>query len=357
VQGPNEPNEPNQLAGLTRPTDPSRPIGLARPTELARPTDLSRPTELARPTDLARPADPPEPTQPRPESAAAEPCWLLLRATLVRDRALDWELVLFAVGIGRRLEPLGEKAAWRLSVAPEDAARAEEALRSFDLENAETDEARAEPEGYGFSWAGVLVAALLVVFQLRTGPRDDSSLWFLLGSADAEKIVQGQWWRAFTALTLHADLGHALGNASVGALFWTLLARRLGPALSSWAVLAAAVAGNLITAHLARSHFVSVGASTAVFAALGAVALLEAAAGAGRRAFLAAGSGVALLGFLGTGKEADLLAHLFGFLCGAGAGLLLAQLVPRAPRRSLLQPVVASLALVALGAAWFRALH
>lgn len=299
---------------------------------------------------MESPSEPPKPELPDLPAA------IVLRATLARDLALDWELVLAAVGIQRQLEVAGEPPVWRLSVWQDDAVRAEEALRAYGMENAP---AAAQPakNQYGPTFAGLLFAALLVVFQLRTGPRDDASLWFSLGSADAAKIVSGQWWRAVTALTLHADLSHVLGNACAGALFWSLLARRLGPALASWLVLIAAAAGNLITAYLAHAHYLSVGASTAVFAALGAVALLEASSGAGRRAFMAVGAGVGLLGFLGTGKEADLLAHLFGFLSGAALGALAAPLVPQAPRRSFLQPLFASLALLALGAAWFRALH
>ena len=289
------------------------------------------------------------------------PAHCLLRATLDRDRALDWELVLAATGLSRQLESSGESAdprapvAWRLFVLEQDLEPADLALRAYDQENAPLL-ARDEPGDYGDTNLGLFTAALLIVFQVRTGPRDAASDWFSRGSADAAAILSGEWWRAVTALTLHADLGHALGNAAAGALFLTLLARRIGPALAAWLVLGAAICGNLLTAFSARAHFVSVGASTGVFAALGALAVLQAASGASRRAWISLGAGVALLGFLGTGKEADLLAHLFGFLAGSLFGAAAAALVPHAPRRSLAQPLGAVLALAALGAAWFRAL-
>ena len=40
-----------------------------------------------------------------------------------------------------------------------------------------------------------------------------------LGQAQAQLLLEGQWWRAATALTLHADAGHVLGNCLFGALF------------------------------------------------------------------------------------------------------------------------------------------
>jgi hypothetical protein len=67
------------------------------------------------------------------------------------------------------------------------------------------------------------------------------------------------------------------------------------------------------------------------------------------------GAGVALLGFLGTGERADLLAHFFGFAAGALAGAALRGFPP--PRRSWAQAVLAASAAIPLVAAWSRALR
>ena len=82
-------------------------------------------------------------------------------------------------------------------------------------------------------------------------------------------MLAGEWWRAVTALTLHADLAHVLANAVAIAIFLGAVARRLGPALATWLALAAGVAGNVLTALVAGGGHVSLGASTAVFGALG----------------------------------------------------------------------------------------
>jgi hypothetical protein len=61
---------------------------------------------------------------------------------------------------------------------------------------------------------------------------------------------------------------------------------------------------------------------------------------------------VALLGFLGTGKRADLLGHL----CGFAFGLLLGWLA-RPARSRIVQAVLCVLALAAPCIAWLRALR
>jgi rhomboid protease GluP len=114
--------------------------------------------------------------------------------------------------------------------------------------------------------------------------------------------------------------------------------------------MSAGACGTLLAAELIRHDFVSVGASTAVFAALGALALLP-----GRRALQLAGA-VALLGFLGTGKRADLAGHFFGFASGllSGYGASLLKLKPL--RNRVVQFALAVAAFAAPAAAWLHAL-
>lgn len=238
---------------------------------------------------------------------------------------------------------------WLLLVAGEDFDRASAALAAFEAENAAAPEPAAA-RSYGDSYVGGVVALALIGFATFVGPRS-ATAWFERGSADAEKLLRGEWWRAATALTLHADAGHAAGNAVAAAILLTALASRLGPALAVWVPLVAGVAGNVATAEVARHGYVSVGASTAVFAALGTLSALQA---PGRRAWVTLGAGVALLGFLGTGERSDLLAHLFGFGAGAILGAALRGFPP--PRRSWTQAALAASAAIPLAAAWWRAL-
>ncbi len=275
----------------------------------------------------------------------------VVRRAASRAQAEDWAYVLTAVGVLNevREEPDG----FSVAVLPEDLPAADAALAAHEAEKARAP-ARPERE-YGSSllWLGYVV--FLAAFHLTTGPRDQTVAWFARGSSDAQAFLRGEWWRAATALTLHADYAHAAGNAAAGAVFLWALARRIGPAAAAWIALLGGVAGNALTALVVRRGYVSVGASTAVFAALGALALLQVVARR-RMALLALGSGAALLGLLGTGQDADLFAHLFGFVAGAALGVAAGPLAVHPPRPTLLQPLVALAALAALAACWSRAL-
>jgi membrane associated rhomboid family serine protease len=113
----------------------------------------------------------------------------------------------------------------------------------------------------------------------------------------------------------------------LGGLLLTLLARRIGVGLASWAVLLGGGLGTFAAAELIRNHFVSVGASTAVFGALAELAALQAAdSESRRRAWIPLGAGLALLGFLGSSKRADFAGHLCGFAAGVALGFLAARL-------------------------------
>ncbi|HEY2029761.1 MAG TPA: rhomboid family intramembrane serine protease [Myxococcales bacterium] len=281
---------------------------------------------------------------------------MLLRLSSDFRRAMDLSLVLDQEGIAHDLRSVGEEQ-WALLVDDVDGERAAVALAAFELENAPRPPV---PEPVPVS-DGVVAAALfalpIVVFHLWTGP-ESANTWFTGGDADAAAIVHGEWFRALTALTLHADAGHAAGNAVLGAIFVGLLARRLGTGIALLLTVCAGAFGTLATAFLVQRDFASVGASTAVFAALGALAVLPERRG---RKLAAA---VALLGFLGTGKRADLCGHLCGFLFGLVLGWLagaaadwISADAKGAVRRAALQAACCMAALALPVLAWVRALR
>jgi membrane associated rhomboid family serine protease len=263
------------------------------------------------------------------------------------ERARERSLVLEAAGIAHEVEPAAE-GSWAIVVAEEDAPAADAALAAWAAEGAGRG-APAEPD-YGPSRAPAVGALALLAFT-AWALLDRGTAWRERGAADAGRMLRGEWWRAATALTLHADAAHAAGNAVALAFVLWALARRLGPAAAAWLALAAGLAGNAATALLAPRGHVSVGASTAVFGALGALSVLSARR---RRGWLALASGAALLGLLGAGERADLLAHLLGFAAGAALGVAARRLAP--PRRSALQPLLALAAAAPLALAWWRAL-
>lgn len=186
--------------------------------------------------------------------------------------------------------------------------------------------------GHPLAWFGSLmyvVVLLAVTFAIGSGfgPLDA----YARGVADTGLIRAGEWWRAVTALTLHVDPPHLVANLAGGIWFGHLAGRRLGPG-SAWALIVlAATAANLVQGWLGPVPYRSVGASTAVFAALGLLAAHSwrehfplRARWAVRWAPLV--GGVLLLGWLGTsGEDTNVMAHLLGFACGAVAGLAVAR--------------------------------
>jgi membrane associated rhomboid family serine protease len=263
--------------------------------------------------------------------------------------ALDHSLVLEAVGIAHEVRSTAD-GGWVLAIAAVDAAAAEAVLALWAIENEAVPTPVPTP-GYGRSLVGIVVAVALVAFAVFVGTMTGAT-WVEAGRADAGRMLGGEWWRAATALSLHAGAAHVAGNGIALGLILTAVARRLGPGLTAWAALVAGFAGNVATALLAGAGHVSLGASTAVFGALGTLSVLHLQP---RRAWLTLGSGIALLGFLGTGEHADVLAHVLGFAMGALEGLLVRRIPP--PRRTALQPLIAVTALTPLVVGWWVALR
>jgi membrane associated rhomboid family serine protease len=161
--------------------------------------------------------------------------------------------------------------------------------------------------------------------------------WFAVGRVDGELIRAGQWWRLFTALTLHADLAHLLGNIVFGTFFGLFAGRLLGSGVAWLAVALSAGLGNLLNVLVLESAHRSIGASTAVFAALGLVAgyVWHAKLMSQERWFYRLGpivGGIALLAYTGMGggeENVDVGAHVMGFISGFGCGIVLVHLMRR----------------------------
>lgn len=261
---------------------------------------------------------------------------------------MERSVVLDSMGVPHEVLPT-PGGGWAIVVDDDQASAAGEALAAWEAENARRPAPPESPE-HGWSLAGLVVGATLLALAVPLG-LGPSGTFHERGSADAARMLQGEWWRAVTALTLHADLQHVAGNAAALAVFLGAVARRIGPALAVWLAFAAGVAGNVLTALAWRDGHVSVGASTAVFGALGTLSALQVPR---RSAWITLGAGAALLGLLGTGARADLLAHLLGFAAGVAGGLAVRGVPP--PRPSLTQAAIAMLVLVPVGLAWSRAL-
>jgi membrane associated rhomboid family serine protease len=252
----------------------------------------------------------------------------------------EWTLVLSSMGIAHAVRGLGN--GWVILVSGEDHARAAEAIRLYELENRNWPPRRPrELLPYARSLVAPMLMLLLVLFFSVTGPASRSSEWFARGTASSERILHGELWRAVTALTLHADTLHVLGNALTGSIFLSAVNRRLGDGRGPLVVLLSGALGNFMNAVWYRAGHLSIGASTAVFGAVGVLAATQLALDRTEKGrpwlqrVAPVVGGLALLGMLGASPHSDLLAHLFGLaaglIIGIAATLLTAKVRPRAP--------------------------
>jgi len=259
-----------------------------------------------------------------------------VRATRSRRHAADWALVLHAMDIDHVVDVRDDTTV--LIVDVRDAPRAAASLDAFDLENLPLVELPA-PD-LGPSRLGVAVALLITWVYVVAGPRDaaEPSRWFDVGTARASRILTGEWWRTVTAITLHGDLLHLLGNLVAVLLFVSAVGRWLGAGLGAAVILAGAAAGNALTAWALGGRHDSVGASTATFGALGVLAGLQIIRrwreGARRRrhAWVPLGAGLGLVVLLGMSERADVVAHLASLMAGLVAGMGVGLSGVRAPR-------------------------
>lgn len=275
---------------------------------------------------------------------------MVVGVTPSRARADEWAVVLAALDVpcALREEPDG----WTVLVAPADAVTALDALELYERENAAEHAAPGEPATTrALTFAGIYVALLLAAVFALSGARAGGSAWFARGSAEAGRMLAGEWWRAVTALTLHADAPHLLGNAIAAALLVSVVCQAVGLGVGLWLVLLAGALGNVVAALVQRGPYVSVGASTAIFGALGILTTLRVLTPArvrvgARRPWVILAAMLVLLVVFGTGPDVDVLGHLCGLLAGLAAGVLGALAV----RHPLAPPIQWLLALAAAGA-------
>jgi len=250
-----------------------------------------------------------------------------LTTALSKRRLRHWSLVLQARHIPCRSEKTD--LGWQLLVPAAHFADACQELRVYEQLNRDwPPPPPVEPPQQENTPTTIWILIALGLFHILTQERvalfgQLPVDWYLLGNADAGKILDGEWWRLVTALTLHSGGLHLAGNIIVGGLFANRLCRDLGSGLGWGLVLTSGVLGNLANSLIQSPNHHSIGASTAVFGAVGLLASLNMIRFRHQlrhRWPLPVAAALGLLALLGTGGEnTDLGAHLFGF----GFGLLL----------------------------------
>lgn len=272
----------------------------------------------------------------------------------------EYSLVLTALGIAHQIDV--EEEAHLLLVAPQAAARATAELEEYEAESQVWPPPSPEVVPLSIRMGDILgYWFVLILFYSLETRRAFSLDWLAAGKAHAELIRQGEWWRTVTALTLHADGPHLLNNLLFGSLFALLLGGELGIGLTWFAILLSGALGNGANAWLHSPDHRSIGASTAVFGAIGLLVALQWKRSDRQRQrslrrWAPPAIGAVILGYLGTaGERTDVLAHVVGMVAGSLLGLLL-NLLPRRPQLTGGQQLLLGLTtLVTLAFCWSMA--
>lgn len=285
---------------------------------------------------------------------------------LSKKQQRNWALVLEAKGIPCRLQQTDQGRA--LLVPPQFLGIACAELRTWEQENRNWPPAPPQSRRFHENTASTIwVFITLVVFhnltigsvQLFGSAAID---WVDAGAAKVAAIKAGQWWRLITALTLHSGMTHLLGNVAAGIILCTRLCRIIGSGWGWFSVVLSGAIGNLLNAAVQTSAHSSIGASTAVFAAVGLLGILNMLhyrRGLWKRWPLPIAAALALLALLGAGGEnTDVGAHLFGFVAGimVGLGSHLLFSWDKLPREQL-NYVLAFLTPALVGWAWWLAVN
>jgi membrane associated rhomboid family serine protease len=272
---------------------------------------------------------------------------------------MDWSLVLLSQGIEATIENDEAGSGWGLRVPIGELDRAREALRLYRQENRGWLWRRGVLQpGILFDWASLAAAVIYCAFYavVARWPGAEQA-----GVMDSVRVGQGEWWRLFTAVWLHADLGHLASNATFGFVLLGLAMGRYGAGFTLLASYLAGLGGNcLVWLVSTRPHF-NLGASGMVMGGLGLVAmqslwLRKTNPVAAKLLLSGVFGGTMIFVLLGLAPGTDVVAHLGGFLSGLAFGGLLAA-VPRLAERAGLQALAGLLFVVGVVVPWWEALR
>lgn len=252
-------------------------------------------------------------------------CGLLARS---QKEAMEWSLALVSQGIESTLAR-DDTAGWVLWLPSERRAEAEAVIRAYVRENRKWNWRRPFRSSTRlFHWGAAgwcLLLAFLDLWSRAGGDRVREA--GLMRSMD---VWAGEWWRLFTATTMHADLAHWTANAGFGFLLLGLAMAHWGAGAALLATWCAGGLGNVAGLLLHAPEHQGLGASGMVMGALGLLAASPWHRGKGepfptRDVIRGIVGGVLLFVLLGLAPASDTVAHVGGFLGGMLLGFGLAQ--------------------------------
>lgn len=273
-----------------------------------------------------------------------------------RRQAMDWSLALASQGIEVVIDHQPEGLGWVLLVEPVQEAAALATIRQYRLENRGwVLRRRLRDLGFRFHWGVLGWGGGLIVLH---GLADASGEGLVrIGSMSHAVRVTGEWWRLFTATTLHADAGHLAANVSTGLAALGLAMGRYGAGWTLLSTLLAGALGNVAGLLFHLSPYRGLGASGVVMGALGLLTVQSLGVWRNpRAAWRSLLAGVAAGGLLfvmfGLSPTSDVVAHAGGFAGGLLLGLGLNFLPGRLGPRTAADRWAGAAALLLIAACW-----
>ncbi len=272
---------------------------------------------------------------------------------------MDWGLALASQGIEAIINR--SDTGWELIVDAQDFGRAQEVIRQYRIENRgwRWKHPLAGSE-LVFHWGSLgWVAAIAAVYYWSTVVWPGAKV---AGILDSQRAKAGEWWRLFTAVSLHENLPHLMSNATTGFVLLGLAMARYGAGVGLLAAFLAGTAGNAADLLIYTEPHQSLGASGMVTGALGLITSQSFAFWRKYRTgpkFLmqSAAGGILTLVLIGfRNPDSDIVAHVGGFVAGAIFGFVLGHARPATLQHGLANTAsMAALAALFL-TTWFLAL-
>jgi len=167
--------------------------------------------------------------------------------------------------------------------------------------------------------AAYVIMVLITAIHLLCLDPDIHREMILKFGASSLYLGQGETYRAITALFLHSDGQHLLGNLAGILIFAAPLISLCGYGTGPLLLLFAGTSGNLVNAYFHQNAILSIGASTAIMGAAGALAAYQMISRKKIFQFnrlIPLFAGATLVGLFSQGENTDVSAHVFGFMAG-----------------------------------------
>jgi membrane associated rhomboid family serine protease len=235
---------------------------------------------------------------------------------------MDWSVALLSQGI--ESTPVRDPEGWQLLIPTEHYSSALTILDTYQRENRRwLWRRRLRSSTFLFHWGALGWGTLILfvdVWSRIAGPAVRQA-----GLMNSAGVHDGEWWRLFTAVTLHADLAHLMANLTTGVLLLGLAMARWGAGTALLAAWLAGALGNLAGLLLHSGNYTGLGASGMVMGALGLLAssswqdrnATQTSLGLVVRGLLGA---ILLFILIGVNPGSDVIAHLGGFVGGVAFG-------------------------------------